>query len=184
MRNLYKTCRHPRVGGPFIGTRTIRWQHLPTESRESLRDSLETRQSTGRQGDEGETRQNNHSPSYWLQGSIHRAGQTTRQNNQPPIPSPLMETFAKLSGTTIMCPYSQSSKLAFPIDSRLRGNDGRFCKGLLDGRGIKGEGENDAMHRPNPTNLRPSFPRRRAVHGTRTIRRLRLCAVSAHAGTA
>ena len=37
---------HSRVGGPFIGTRTIRWQHLPAESRESRRDSSETRQST------------------------------------------------------------------------------------------------------------------------------------------
>ena len=45
--------------------------------------------------------------------------------------SPIKETFAKLSGTTIMCLDSQSSKLGFPIDSRLRGNDGRFCKGLL-----------------------------------------------------
>ena len=33
-------------------------------------------------------------------------------------------------------------------------------------------------------NRLPSFPRRRAVYGTRTIRRLRLCAASAHAGTA
>ena len=53
-----------------------------------------------------------------------------------------METFAKLSGTAIICSDSQSAKLDFPIDSRLRGNDGRFCKGLLDGRGIKGEGDN------------------------------------------
>ena len=30
------------------GTRTIRWQHLSAESRESRRDSSETRQSTGR----------------------------------------------------------------------------------------------------------------------------------------
>ena len=49
--------------------------------------------------------------------------------------SPIKETFAKLSGTTIMCLDSQSSKLGFPIDSRLRGNDGRFCKGLHQGRG-------------------------------------------------
>ena len=48
-----------------------------------------------------------------------------------------METFAKLRVTVIMCSDSQSCKLDFPIDSRLRGNDGRFCKGLLDGRGIK-----------------------------------------------
>ena len=43
-----------------------------------------------------------------------------------------------------------------PVDSRLRGKDGRFCKGLLDGRGIKepvpvldtgSEGEKDATHR-------------------------------------
>ena len=37
--------------------------------------------------------------------------------------SPLMETFAKLRGTTIICSDSQSAKLDFPIDSRLRGND-------------------------------------------------------------
>ena len=37
--------------------------------------------------------------------------------------SPLMETFAKLSGTEIICSDSQSAKLDFPIDSRLRGND-------------------------------------------------------------
>ena len=46
--------RHSRVGGPFIRTRTIRWQHLSAASRESRRDSSETRQSTGRQGDTGE----------------------------------------------------------------------------------------------------------------------------------
>ena len=109
--------RHSRVGGPFIGTRTIRWQHLSAASRESRRDSSETRQSTGRQGDTGE-------------------------QAKPTIsPSPLMETFAKLSRTTIICSDFQSAKLDFPIDSRLRGNDGRFCKGLLDGRGIKGEGD-------------------------------------------
>ena len=41
------------------------------------------------------------------------------------------------------------------MDSRLRGNDGRFCKGLIDRRGQKpipapdtgAEGENDAPHR-------------------------------------
>ena len=49
--------------------------------------------------------------------------------------SPFKETFAKLSRTVIMCPDSQSLKLHFDIDSRLRGNDGRFCKGLLEGRG-------------------------------------------------
>ena len=65
-------------------------------------------------------------------------------NTTDRIPSPLMETFAKLSGTAIICLDSQSLKLRFAIDSRLRGNDGRFCKGLLDGKGIKGEGENDA----------------------------------------
>ena len=81
---------------------------------------------------------------------------TTRQTNQSP--SPLMETFAKLSGTAIVCSDSQSAKLDFPIDSRLRGNDGRFCKGLLDGRGIKGEGENDASHRPNSENHHSSNP--------------------------
>ena len=45
-------------------------------------------------------------------------------------PSPLMETFAKLSGTAIGCSDSQSAKFDFPIDSRLCRNDGRFCKGL------------------------------------------------------
>ena len=30
---------------------------------------------------------------------------------------------------------SQSAKLDFPIDSRLRGNDGRFCQGLHQGSG-------------------------------------------------
>ena len=40
--------RHSRVGGPFIGTRTIRRLRLSAESRESRRDSSETRQSTGR----------------------------------------------------------------------------------------------------------------------------------------
>ena len=60
------------------------------------------------------------------------------KTNQPSeSPSPLMETFAKLSGTAIICSDSQSAKLDFPIDSRLRGNDGRFCKGLLDGRGLR-----------------------------------------------
>ena len=44
--------------------------------------------------------------------------------------SPIKETFAKLSGTVIIRSDSQSAKLDFPIDSRLRGNDGRFCKGL------------------------------------------------------
>ena len=29
----------------------------------------------------------------------------------------------------------QSPKLGFTVDSRLRGNDGRFCKGLHQGRG-------------------------------------------------
>ena len=38
--------------------------------------------------------------------------------------SPIKETFAKLSGTAIVCSDSQSAKLDFPIDSRLRGNDG------------------------------------------------------------
>ena len=63
------------------------------------------------------------------------AGDAGEQDNTPP--SPLMETFAKFSGTAIICSDSQSAKLDFPIDSRLRGNDGRFCKDLLDGRGIK-----------------------------------------------
>ena len=49
--------------------------------------------------------------------------------------SPIKETFAKLSRTVIMCPDSQSLKLHFDIYSRLRGNDGRFCKGLHQGRG-------------------------------------------------
>ena len=48
-----------------------------------------------------------------------------------------METFAKLSRTATICHDSQSLKLHFPVDSRLRGNDGKFCKGLLDGRGSK-----------------------------------------------
>ena len=38
----------------------------------------------------------------------------------------------------------------FIVDSRESGNDSRFCKGLLDGRGIKGEGENDATYHHNP----------------------------------
>ena len=60
---------------------------------------------------------------------------------------PLSETFAKLSGTAIVCSDSQSAKLDFAIDSRLRGNDDdgrgndgdgrgnddRFCKGLFRG---------------------------------------------------
>ena len=37
--------RHSRVGGPFIGTRTIRRKHLSAKGRESRRDSSETRQS-------------------------------------------------------------------------------------------------------------------------------------------
>ena len=49
--------------------------------------------------------------------------------------SPLMETFAKLRWTAIICSDSQSAKLDFPVDSRLWGNDGRFCKGLHQGRG-------------------------------------------------
>ena len=60
-----------------------------------------------------------------------------QDNTTSRIPSPLVETFAKLSETAIMRLDFQSAKLDFPIDSRLRGNDGRFCKGLLDGRGIK-----------------------------------------------
>ena len=43
----------------------------------------------------------------------------------------MQETFAKLMATTIMCPDSQSCKLRFLIDSRFRGHDGRFCKGIL-----------------------------------------------------
>ena len=62
-------------------------------------------------------------PSYWL------------ISPSPLIPLPSRETFTKLSGTAIMCPDSQSLKLHFPIDSRLHGNDGRFCKGLHQGRG-------------------------------------------------
>ena len=57
---------------------------------------------------------------------------------------PLSETFAKLSGTAIVCSDSQSAKLDFAIDSRLRGNDGdgcwndgRFCKGLFRGNDDK-----------------------------------------------
>ena len=50
------------------GTRTIRWQHLSAESRESRRDSSETRQSTGRI---------ERVASYWLRGSIHRVGNDT-----------------------------------------------------------------------------------------------------------
>ena len=49
--------------------------------------------------------------------------------------SPIKETFAKLSGTAIVCSDYQSAKLGFLIDSRLRGNDGRFCKGLHQGGG-------------------------------------------------
>ena len=49
--------------------------------------------------------------------------------------SPIKETFAKLSRTAIICHDSQSLKLHFDTDSRLRGNDGRFCKGLHQGRG-------------------------------------------------
>ena len=49
--------------------------------------------------------------------------------------SPIKKTFAKLSGAAIVFSDSQSAKLDFPIDSRLRGNDGRFCKGLHQGRG-------------------------------------------------
>ena len=55
------------------------------------------------------------------------AGKQVQHNT----PSLLMETFAKLSGTAIIRLDSQSAKLDFPIDSRLRGNDGRFCKGLI-----------------------------------------------------
>ena len=43
-------ARHSRVGGPFIGTRMIRWQHLSAESREARRDSSETRQYRERMG--------------------------------------------------------------------------------------------------------------------------------------
>ena len=54
-----------------------------------------------------------------------KAVSTGRGNNKPTqpteSPSPLMETFAKLSGTTIMCLDSQSPKLDFPIDSRVGG---------------------------------------------------------------
>ena len=38
---------HSRVGGPFIGTRTIRRLRLSAKGRESRRDSSETRQSKG-----------------------------------------------------------------------------------------------------------------------------------------
>ena len=48
-----------------------------------------------------------------------QGGVTTRQ----PI-SPLMETFAKLIGTAISGADCKYLKLHFPIDSRLRGNDG------------------------------------------------------------
>ena len=49
--------------------------------------------------------------------------------------SPIKETFAKLSGTAIVCSDYQSAKLGFLIDSHLRGNDGRLCKGLIKGEG-------------------------------------------------
>ena len=45
--SMTNPARHSRVGGPFIGTRTIRRKRLSAESRESRRDSSETRQSTG-----------------------------------------------------------------------------------------------------------------------------------------
>ena len=48
-----------------------------------------------------------------------------------------METFAKLSRTAIMRLDSQSAKLDLAMDSCLRGNDGRFCKGLLMGEESK-----------------------------------------------
>ena len=48
-----------------------------------------------------------------------------------------METFAKLIGTAISGADCKYLKLHFPIDSRLRGNDGRFCKGLLMGEESK-----------------------------------------------
>ena len=111
-----------------------------------------------------------------------QGGATTRQHQPTEFPSPLMETFAKLIGTAIMCHDSQSLKLDFPIDSRLRGNDGGFCKGLLDGRGIKGEGEIRQSHQrvipskarnlksPTHISLGPSFPRRRETTRRQGVR--------------
>ena len=77
--DLCKTCRHSRVGGPFIGTRTIRWQHLSAESRESRRDSSETHQTTG-WGDNKTTPTNNPSP---LMGEESEVRVMAIQNNHP-----------------------------------------------------------------------------------------------------
>ena len=60
-------------------------------------------------------------PSYWLQGSIHRAGQQQDNTNHH-----------------------------FPLS--------------LDGRGIKGEGENDATHSPRHCGLDPQSRREAAGH--------------------
>ena len=49
--------------------------------------------------------------------------------------SPIKETFEKLSGTAIISLDFQSAKLDLAMDSRLRRNDGRFCKGLHQGSG-------------------------------------------------
>ena len=79
------------------------------------------------------------------QGGAYNQGNTTNS-----IPLSLDETFAKLSETAIMCLDSQSAKFDFPIDSRLRGNDGRFCKGLLDGEESKARVKTRQTNRQNP----------------------------------
>ena len=125
-----KTYRHSRVGGKPQGRATTR-QHSTPPPRHCGLDPQSI-------------------------GAV--AGHTTSQTNHHYSPSPLMETFAKLSGTAIVCSDYQSAKLGFLIDSHLRGNDGRFCKGFLMGEESKSlsqcmtlgsEGEQDSPTTPS-----------------------------------
>ena len=82
---------------------------------------------------------------------------------------PIKETFAKLSETAISGADCKYPKLHFPIDSRLRGNDCRFCKGLLDGRGIKepvpvlDTGSEGEIKTPTPLRYCTQNPKRNAA---------------------
>ena len=149
------SARHRGLDPPVHRDENDKVAHLSAESRESRRDSSETRQSRGADGQRhaeylldttvaqartgfkavstgwGNNKTTHPAPSYWLQGSIHGVGQQQDNTNLPRHTG-----FKAVSTGRQGDAGEQDNTTHIPLS--------------LDGRGIKGEGDPVLDIRTNP----------------------------------
>ena len=131
-RHCHILHRHSRVGGNLGGGQVILAlrQYPQRGANNPARHCRLDPQSRGEAAGLT-TRQTNAGPSYWLQGSIHSAGDN--KTKQPPLfpisldgrgpkPVPVPDTGAKGENKTVPSLH--------PVVSRLRGNDGLQGKAI------------------------------------------------------